>query len=557
MLKKCLLVLAMTALAAAALAAQDSVSVKVNASERQGPFRPVWAWVGHDEPNNTYSEQGRYLLKELSELSPNSVHDRTHFLLTTGDGAPALKWGSTNAYTLDASGHPVYNWDIMDTIFDAYKATNITPFVEIGFMPKALSTHPEPYEPHWPQRPYDTGWSYPPKDYKAWSDLIYHWVRHMVDRYGTREVSKWEWEVWNEPDIFYWHGTVDDYCKLYDYTADAVKRALPGARVGGPATTGPGSERAANFLRAFLEHCVNGENYATGKPGAPLDFISFHAKGRTSFPDGHVEMDIGKHLRDIDRGFAIMESFPTLRALPVVLSESDPEGCAACDATSHPENGYRLGPQYASYGADLLNGTLALARRHRINLQGAITWAFTFPGQRIFAGLRALTTHDVDLPLLNLYRMLGLMEGERVAASSTGALNLDDILQSSVRARPDVNALATRGDRTVNVLVWNYHDDLLPATEAKVNLTVQGVPKEAARVLVEHFRVDQDHSNSHAAWQAMGSPQNPSPAQYKRLKEAGQLHLLESPQWVPVEGGAIHLTFIEPRQGLSLLRLTW
>jgi xylan 1,4-beta-xylosidase len=557
MSKKCLLVLPMTVLATTVLVAQDSVTVNVNASERQGRFRPVWAWVGHDEPNYTYSEEGRELLKELSELSPYSVHDRAHFLLTTGDGTPALKWGSTNAYTLDAAGHPVYNWDIMDKIFDTYKATNTTPFVEIGFMPKALSPNPEPYEPHWPQRPYNTGWSYPPKDYKAWSDLIYLWVRHMVDRYGAQEVAKWEWEVWNEPDGGYWHGTVDDYCKLYDYTADAVKRALPGAHVGGPAVTDPGGERAANFLHSFLDHCANGKNYVTGKPGAPLDFISFHAKGRASLLDGHVELNIGNHLRDIDRGFAIIEGFPTLRALPVVLSESDPEGCAACDATSHPQNGYRLGSQYASYGADLLSGTLALAQRHHINLEGAITWAFTFPGEPIFAGFRAFTTHDIDLPLLNLYRMLGLMEGERVAASSTGALNLDDVLQSSVRTEPNVNVLATRGERTANVLVWNYHDDLLPAPEAEVDLTVQGVPKEAARVLVEHFRVGQDHSNSHTAWQAMGSPQNPSPEQYEHLKAAGQLQLLESPQWVPVEGSAIHLTFTEPRQGLSLLHITW
>jgi xylan 1,4-beta-xylosidase len=309
MLKKCLLVLPMMVLATTALAAQESVSIKVNASERQGPFRPVWAWVGHDEPNNTYSEQGRYLLKGLSKLSPYSVHDRTHFLLTTGDGTPALKWGSTNAYTLDAAGHPVYYWDIMDKIFDTYKATHTTPFVEIGFMPKALSPSPEPYEPHWPQRPYNTGWSYPPQDYKAWSDLIYHWLRHMVDRYGGQEVAKWEWEVWNEPDIFYWHGTVDDYCRLYDYTADAVKRALPGAHVGGPAVTGPESERAASFLHSFLDHCANGKNYVTGKPGAPLDFISFHAKGRASFLDGHVELDIGNNLKDINRGFAIIESF--------------------------------------------------------------------------------------------------------------------------------------------------------------------------------------------------------------------------------------------------------
>jgi xylan 1,4-beta-xylosidase len=462
-----------------------------------------------------------------------------------------------HAYTLDASGNPTYQWEIMDRIFDAYKATGTTPFIEIGFMPEALSSHPEPYEPHWPRQPYETGWSYPPKDYKAWADLVYHWVRHMVDRYGAEEVLKWEWEVWNEPDIGYWHATLNDYCRLYDYTVDAVKRALPEAHVGGPAVTGPGGHRAADFLRSFLDHCANGTNYVTGKKGAPLDFISFHAKGRTSFIDGHVELNIGTHLRDIERGFNIIESFPTLRALPVVLSESDPEGCAACDATTHPENGYRLSSQYASYEADLLSGTLVLAQSHQINLEGATTWAFTFPGEPIFAGLRSFTTHDVELPLLNLYRVLGLMAGERVEAESTGALSLDEVLQSSVRTKPDVNVMAVRGERRLSVLVWNYHDDLFPSPAAQINLTVKGLPRGVDRLLVEHFRVDQDHSNAYTSWEAMGSPENPSPAQYEHLRAAGQLHLLESPQWVPIRGNAIQLNFTEPRQGVSLLNITW
>lgn len=557
MVKTSVLFLSLVGVVAPALLAQQAVKIRVNSSERQRSFQPVWAWVGHDEPNFTYTKEGFNLLKELSELSPYSVHDRTHFLLTTGDGKPTLKWGFTNVYTLDASGHAVFNWQIIDRVFDTYKSTNTTPFVEIGFMPEALSSHPKPYEPHWPQRPYFLGWSYPPRDYKAWSNLIYHWVRHMVDRYGTEAVGKWEWEVWNEPNVGYWHGTLDDYCKLYDYTAEALKRALPEMRVGGPATTGPGDQKAGEFLKGFLEHCVNGRNYATGKAGAPLDFISFHAKGRTSIVDGHAELNIGNNLRDIDRGFEVIKAFPSLRGLPVVISESDPEGCAACDAVSHPENGYRLSSQYASYEADLLSGTLALAQRHHINLEGAITWAFTFPEERIFAGFRAFTTHEVDLPLLNLYRMLGLMEGERVTAYSTGTLGLDSILKSSVRVKPDVSVIATREEHAVNVLVWNYDDEDVPAPPAEITLTVGGLPHDVRRVRLEQFRIDRDHSNPYTAWQAMGSPQDPSPSQHSKLEAAGQLQLLTSPKWIRVESGKVEFTFLLPRQALSLLDLEW
>ena len=541
---------------ALSLIAQQAVTITVDVSKPMGPFDPVWAWVGHDEPNYTYSEEGRHLLTELSQISAYPVHDRTHNLLTTGDGTPALKWGSTNAFTRDASGKSVYDWTIIDKIFDSYKATGITPFVEIGFMPEALSSHPEPYQNHWP-KDFDTGWAYPPTNYDEWSDLVYHWVQHMVARYGTDEVAKWEWEVWNEPDITYWHGTVDEYLKLYDYTVAAVERALPNARVGGPATTGPANPKAAAFLRAFLEHCANGRNYATGKSGAPLDFISFHAKGRARLVDGHVELSLGTHLRDINEGFAIIEEFPSLRHLPVVLSESDPEPCAACDVASHPQNEYRLTSQYASYEADLLNETLALAERHYSKLEGAISWAFTFPGQPIFAGLRAFTTHDVDLPLLNAYRMFGQMTGERVAVTSNGAIDVNRILQSDAGADSDVNAMATYGSHRVNVLVWNYHDNSGEARAAEVHLILKGLPEGIPKMLLKHWRVDRDHSNAYTAWQNMRSPLDPSPAQSEQLKSSGRLQLLESPIWVSLNGNALDLHFTEPVEGLSLLELTW
>lgn len=543
--------------AAAALPAQEGVAIKVDVSKPLGRFEPVWAWVGHDEPNYTYSEEGRNLLNKLAQLSSSPVHDRTHNLLTSGDGTPALKWGSTNVFTRDASGKPIYSWAILDQVFDTYKALGITPFVEIGFMPEALSPHPDPYQHHWPHGPLATGWTYPPKDYDEWSDLIYHWVRHMVDRYGASEVARWEWEVWNEPDIFYWHGTVDDYCKFYDYTVASVKRALPGARVGGPATTGPANQRAADFLRDFLQHCITGDNYATGKKEVPLDFVSFHAKGKTGFVDDHVELNIGNSLRDIDRGFSIIQSFPALRQLPVVLSESDPEGCAACDATSHPENGYRLTSQYASYEAELLGGTLALAERHHVKLEGAITWAFTFPGQAIFAGLRSFTTHDIDLPLLNAFRIFGQLKGERLAVESTGALNLDDVLQSSIRTKSDVNAIAALGRHRVNVLVWSYHDDSNQSSPAEIHLRVEGLPQGVSQVVLEDWQVDHDHSNAFTAWQSMGSPPNPSVVQYQHLKAAGELQMLEAPRSVAVKGAAIEITFTEPAQGVSLLGFTW
>src|SRR5450432_3949972 len=228
--------------------AQSPVMIEVNADRTVGTYKPIYGYFGYDEPNYTYMKNGQKLVGELARLSSGPVYIRTHFMLATGDGTPGLKWGSTNAYTEDSSGKPVYDWTITDRIFDTYLQAGAKPFVEIGFMPQALSVKPEPYHPTWipggRNDQYSIGWSYPPKDYAKWGELVSQWVKHAVARYGRVEVESWYWEVWNEPDIRYWHGTPEEFNSLYDYASDGLKRALPTAKIGGPATTGPTVEHA-------------------------------------------------------------------------------------------------------------------------------------------------------------------------------------------------------------------------------------------------------------------------------------------------------------------------
>jgi xylan 1,4-beta-xylosidase len=540
-------------------AAGQTVTIEVDASKSLGPLKPVWSFFGYDEPNYTYMKDGKKLLSELAALSPVTVRVRAHNLLTTGDGAAALKWGSTNAYTEDASGKPRYDWTIVDRIFDTYIERKMKPLVEIGFMPEALSVKPQPYRHDWgPDKAYAnifTGWAYPPKDYAKWSELVYQWVRHCADRYGRAEAASWFWEVWNEPNIGYWKGTPEEYHKLYDFAADGLKRALPEARIGGPHSTGPGNEQAAKFLRDFLEHVVRGKNHATGKTGSPIDYIGFHAKGRPRVVDSHVQMGSQFQLRDIHRGFEIVASFPELKKLPIIIGESDPEGCAACSVRFHPQNGYRNGSMYSSYTAATFARKYDLAARHGVNFEGAVTWAFEFEGQPYFDGFRDLATNGLDKPVLNVFRMFGMMGAERVEARSSGALDADSIIGSGVRDRPDIGALASRKDRAVTVMVWNYHDDDIPAPPAEITLSIAGAA--APRVLVSHYRVDAGHSNSYEVWKKMGSPQSPTPVQYTELERAGQLQLLGSPEWRSPVDGKVGVRFTLPRQGVSLLTLNW
>jgi xylan 1,4-beta-xylosidase len=537
---------------------KDTLNIDVDLAKKKAAINHVWAMFGYDEPNYTYMKDGKKLLTEIAELSPVPVYVRTHNLLTSGDGTPALKWGSTNIYSEDAEGNPIYNWSIVDSIFDTYIKRKMKPLIEIGFMPELLSVKPSPYKHKWrPGAPYEeiyTGWAYPPKDYEKWAELIYQWVTHCVQRYGKDEVETWYWELWNEPNIGYWQGTIEEYIKLYDYTAHAVKRALPSATMGGPHTTGPSWDVAEEYLRTFLDHIINGKNYVTGEIGAPLDYIGFHAKGRPVLQDSIILMNMGTQLRDISKGFEIVASYPSLKNVPVIIGESDPEGCAACSMQDYPENAYRNGTMYSSYTAASFPRKYDLADYFGINLKGIVTWAFEFEDQPWFNGYRDLATNGVDKPVLNVFRMFGMMEGNRVEISGDLAYDFIAIRDSSVRGeKPDINAMATVNDTMATVLLWNYHDLNTIMQPAYVNVNLKNV--KARSVKLYHYRVDKKNSNSYEVWKDMGSPQNPTPEQYKILEKAGKLEMLYKPKQLTVEKDKVTIPVNLPGQAVSLLVL--
>jgi len=535
----------------------ESVNVQVYFDQSEGPISPIWNFFGYDEPNYTYAPNGKKLLGELAALAPAPAYVRVHNLLTTGDGSASLKWGSTNVYTEDRAGNPIYSWTILDRIFNTFRATGVKPLVEIAFMPQALSSHPEPYRHGFPQGTIFTGWAYRPKDYQKWAEVVFQFARHLRERYGEAEVRTWLWEVWNEPDIEYWKGAPEEYFKLYDFSVDAVLRALPEAHVGGPDTTGPANPKAAEFLRLFLEHCAHQPNFVSGKIGSPLHFISFHPKGSPKWQRDHVQMGIARQLNSIETGFQVVASFPEWRQTPIVLGESDPEGCAACSARTNPQNSYRNGPLYAVYTAETLNNILSLAGREHVNFLGAVTWAFEFEDQPYFEGFRTLASNGIDKPVLNAFRMFGLLGNERVKATSSGALPFEEVGRNGVRGQPDINVIATRKQNEVEILIWNYHDDDLPGNATPIDIVITGLPAKTSRGLLEHFRVDSSHSNAFTVWKEMGSPQSPTEAQYEQLQDAGQLQLLNSPAWIPVTQGKARLQFALPRQGMSLVRIAW
>jgi xylan 1,4-beta-xylosidase len=544
------------------------VTITVDASKAVGDLNPIWRWCGYDEPNYTYAANGKKLIGQFAG-DKNSAFGpawfRAHSLLVTGDGVGRLKWGSTNAYTEDAAGKPVYDWTIIDRIFDTYIDAGAKPYAQIGFMPKALSLKPEPYEHNWTpggNASIFTGWTTPPKDYDKWRELCYQWAKHCVERYGMAKVKTWNWEVWNEPNIGYFVASaaggnkVVDYEKVWDYAADGIRKAIPEAVIGGPETAGEGGA----FTRDFIEHCLNGTNYATGQKGSPLGLISFHAKGSPTRNLGHVQMGISNQLNAVNTGFRTVASRPETAKLPVVIGESDPDGCAACQSYKglYPEYNYRNGSIFAAYTIEQLTRTMDMAQSGKVNLLGAVTWAFEFEDQPIFGGFRALATDGVALPVLNTFRMLNKMGTKRLAVASTGDLGLEAIRTRGVRgAASDVYALAARDERRVTIISWNYHDDDLPGAAADITLNVSGLPAGLAKVKMTEWRCDETHSNAYTVWKGMGSPEKPTVEQHRKLEAASELAVMKPAADQAVSGGAAVVKVNVPRQGVSLVELAW
>ena len=537
-----------------------TVTITADLSKAIGPAKPIYAWFGYDEANYTTAPNGRALLRELHDLSPVPVYIRAHHLLTSGDGTPELKWSSTGVYREDAQGKPVYDFAILDGIFDAYRDAGVRPMVEFGFMPKDLAaTVPgrDTYQVHYPASTLSGASNNPPKDYAKWGELVRAVTAHLVQRYGHEAVRQWWFEVWNEPDIDYWHGTPQDYWRLYDFAVAGVRSALPEARVGGPVTTGPSDAHAREYLKGFLDHVTTGRSVANGQ-AVPLDFISFHAKGSPKIVDGHVTMGITHELRDTDAGFAVVASYPGLRKLPIILSEADPEGCAACSSRVNPANNYRNGTLYPAYTAAAYKALFDLQDRHGVNLISMLSWSFEFEGKDYFEGFRSLATNGIDKPVLNLFRMLGEMGGTRVATASSAAVPLDAMLQSGIRGDvPDVDAMATRAGHSAAVLLWNYHDAAEGRGGAQVRLTVRGLPAGVPQVRMEEQRIDSTHSNAYTAWLAMGSPQHPTDQQLATLKAAAGLQATGPPQALGVKNGTVQIPANLPAQSVALVRLSW
>lgn len=543
------------------MAKPDAAKITVDAGDRMGSLRHDWRYIGYDECNYTHTPEGEVQLAKFGTLEDAPYYFRTHHLLCTGNLLGTYKWGSTNIYSEDPAGTPVYDFSVLDAILEVYLRTSGKPFFEIGFMPMDLA---DPrYAPNglgfkdFPAYR-EIGWACPPKDYGKWHGLIQRMVLHCVERFGRAEVLTWYWELWNEPDIFYWRAGVEEYCKLFDYTEAALHSVLPEARLAGPATTGPSpGSNSHRFLRAFLEHCARGTNYVTGAKGTRLDLVTFHAKGG-GFP---FALHAPKATPSVHRLVSQVKlGLETIREqgygeLEVVLSEADPDGWAAGGRFDNANLNFRNTEYYASYVASSYQQIRDLAAYMRMDVR-PLAWAFLFVGERCFEGTRSFSSQGIDKAIFNLFRMYARLGESRCRLASSHAV---DVARLSLAAREqeevEISGLASIGKAgELKLLIQSHHDDWDERRSHSVEIEIRGLAKRRG-YRVRHSRIDAVHSNAYAEWVRQGGPSYPSAEQREALLARSGLEQLEAIELLSSDEGSARLAIAMPSHAVSLLEL--
>lgn len=554
---------------------QKMVNVQVDAGKWTGKLAHNWTYIGYDECNYTYIPESEELLAKFQSFQEQPYYLRTHHIFCTGNRHGFYKWGSTNAYLEDENGNPVYNWEYIDRIFDTMLKYSCKPFVELGFMPMDLVD--TSYYDKGPKlvgfsggeyKMYQQyGWACPPKDYNKWYGLVFNFIKHLVERYSADEVATWYFELWNEPDIPYWHGSFEDYNKLYDYTAAAVKAAYPQARVGGPSVTNPDlAHRSGQLLECFLDHCRNGVNYHSGEKGTVVDFTTFHVKG------GGYQMDVKakrgtppavkRIMEGIQTGYELIAKYG-YDHLECILSEIDPDGWAAGGEGDNANFNFRNTEYYASFVVDSFHKASQFAKERNWDLR-LLTWAYMFPGERAFEGTRVFSTQGIDKAVLNLFRMYAKMGTQEISFHSSGAKDpLQYADMNGMGEAADISGFATftggaaksDGEAGVEILVYNHHDDWNLAEDWQVELEICNLPFEAGPLALTHYRVDGEHSNAYAEWLRQGKPLFPAGGQKAAIKARDGLELFAAPAIVAPVDGKVKLSFSLPVHGISLLKL--
>ncbi len=531
------------ALAAPVRAQADPVKLHVDAGTVLAPMDRFWAGVGDDTLyHDAHDPAGRESLRMAREAGIEFV--RYHNLFT--DGTAWVQTGC-HVYSEDADGNPQYDWTELDGTFDFLVGLGFRLIVETDFMPDALADLQrarEHSEDGTVRRNYGGGWTTPPKDYTKWRNLIYETVRHCEQRYGRQTVRTWWWEVWNEPDLWwlYWiegprtgkYRTADleEFCKLYDYFADGAMAADPQIRIGGPGAAG-----FMDFVAGFVDHCLNGTNAVTGKPGTRLDFVSFHHYG----PPASFHSP-GETCKMTSLDWA-MRNFPaktaTLDRFALQLNEWGPT------STTGAEDDANETSWLAAYLCEWVDFLLWLRDSNVLRVDQAVYWGVcNYWGTANRSGLTVKRgDHVFRRPLLNAYDALSRLGPQRIAVSGSSYMQ-------------PINAIAARdADGRVQIVVYHVEDNDRACTGPMRGATVELTGLANGDATLEHFRIDANHSNAHTAWAAAGRPERPTAEQAEAIRARQHLETFGQSRRLTIANGRVDIPLSLPAGSVSLLVL--
>jgi len=465
-----------------------SETVTINASAAAKPFAHIWEQMfGSGRANLSLREDYRNDLKAVKAIT-GFQYVRFHAILDDENGVYQ-----------EVNGNPIYNFSYVDQIYDGLLANGVKPFVEISFMPRELAANLKPH-PFW-YKPLPS----PPKDFQKWNALIETFTKHLLDRYGRREVEQWYFEVWNEPNIDFWDGVPkqETYFGLYDATASTIKKADPKLRVGGPATA------QAAWVSAFLSHCVNNH--------IPFDFVSTHIYGNENPVDvfGHQEPIARKDMV----GRAAKKVYDEVKAsaapnTPIIWSEYN----ATYMTQQQVTDSAFMGPWLANN----IRECDGLA-----DMMSYWTFSDVFEEQGVvktpfYGGYGLIAERSIPKAAFNVFELLHRLGDRRLPVDSENAL------------------VTRRKDGTIVLALWNYAEPGEAAGPKTFQLKVNGTS-------INHYRiqiVDPESGSALKAWKDMGSPVSPTLAQVQRLRQLSQMapgkdESIATPIRIPAEGLAV------------------
>ena len=487
------LALALALAAAAPLTAQTPETITVDATAPGQPFPHFWERMfGSGRAVLSLRASYRDDLRAVRGITAVS-YVRFHGILHDEIGV----------YTEKPNGAPVYNFSYIDQVYDGLLANGVRPIVELSFMPRQLAQH-DIRHTFW-YRPVVS----PPKDYQRWDALMDALARHLIERYGIAEVSRWYFEVWNEPNLDFWAGRPKQstYFNLYDHTARSLKAVDARLRVGGPATA------QAAWVVAFIRYCK--------QHGVPVDFISTHVYGDDSPKDVFGTPGPLARRTMVCRAVAKVHDeihASPLPALPLIWTEFN------ASWSNHPEvtDAPYMGPWLAE-----------TVRQCDGLVQDMSYWTFSDVFEEagvvktpFYGGFGLLAVGGIPKPAFNAFALLHRLGEQRFASDVAGAL------------------LTRRTDGALVLAVWNYAD--VGATAASRRVVLQFVHTDARSASVESL--DAEHGNVRNAYEKMGAPRYPTQEQLGQLRAAAAL---PAPLTRQLESGSLTLEI--PADGLTLI----